>query len=123
MNLLFSQFDLDTMRRDLYGPGAEIAFYRITPDAGEVEFARLTSGWHATRMQRAMRIKSGFPPGAVSLHLAPTVNLAIDDLRENAVMDLIMGGLTRRYKVVELTETQQIGGGWAVVIEPIEGTV
>ncbi len=123
MTLLFTKADLDSLRRDLYGADAELVLYRVTPGEGEAEIGRLSDGWHAHRMPRAMRVSSGFPVGSVALHLAADLSVDVEDLRENAVAEIVTGGLTRRYKVIELTETQQLGGGWAIVMDPLADTV
>lgn len=123
MTLLFTKADLDALRRDLYGADAEIAFYRVTPGEGETSIGRLSDGWHAHRMPRALRLSSGFPVGSVILNLAADLSVNVEDLRENAVVEIVAAGPTRRYKVIELTETQQLGGGWVIVMDPLADTV
>lgn len=117
---VFASGDLNALRRDFYGTDCEIAFYKLTPAAGETEMARLTTDWHLWRLPRA---SSEAAPGAIKLMVATTAAVDVESLRRGCVVDVVMGEKTKRYKVVELTETQQLGGGWVMICDPISSTV
>lgn len=117
---VFASGDLNSLRRDLYGRDCEIAFYKITPSAGETEIARFSTDWHLWRLPRATGEAA---TGAIKIMLTTSAAVAVEHLRLGCVVDVVLGANTKRYKVVELTETQQLGGGWVLVCDPIGATV
>lgn len=122
LNQMFSAGDLDEIRRDLLGASATATFSSVSPSAGETEIKQITSGWH---IARKLRQPNRDTPGSVTLILSPDVDLDIEDIREQAVVriDLYRGAVPKTYKVIEVTSTQQLGGGWVVHCEPIDQTV
>ena len=116
MTALLSARVLNHMRRRLYGSNALLTFYRIVPNAVEEEIASLNTDWYA-------QIVGGAAPGTVKIVIAETAQIQIANLLENAIVDLIVKGQTKRYRVVGLTETQQLGAGWVIHAEPMSGTI
>lgn len=110
---------LDKMRRTLYGSEATLKLYSVTPLAGETLLATLRSGFY---VQRKKQLTNGVD-NAVVILLASTADISIADLRDNAIAKVTLGDLTRSYKVIALTETQQVGGGWVLHCEPASNTV
>lgn len=122
LNQIFSSDDLDQLRRDLMPATTTATFYGVNPTDGEVEIKRVERGWH---IGRKLRQPNRDVSGAVTLYLAADVDLDIEDIREQAIVkiDLERNGPTRTYKIVEVTSTQQIGGGWVLHCEPVDQTV
>lgn len=111
--------DLDHLRVALVGIGAVLKFFSVTPTAGEVEITSLMRGWCPWR-----KFRSGFDAsGAVTIVVSKQASIQVDQLRSNAVMEIITGGQTRRYRVVEVTETQDLRSGWVLHGEPTKGSV
>ncbi len=119
-NAVLQAADLNQMRRELYGRSASLVFYSVTPAQGEQQIATLTSGWHAWRKSgRGDQVVSG----AVTIALARSAQIEIDAIRKSATADLIINSQIKRYRVVEVTETQQLGAGWIIHCEPLAKTV
>ena len=111
---------LNSMRTYLYGRGASLTFYTVTPAAGETQIGAINSDWYA---QRKSRTSDGGVSGAVTVWLAESANVSIDDLRSNASVALTINGQVRKYRVAEITEMQQLGSGWVLHCEPLSNTV
>jgi hypothetical protein len=110
--------DLDNLRIALVGRGAVLTLFKVTPTAGETELTSLTRGWCPWRRYR------GFgPSGSVTVIISKQSSVDVEQLRENAVMEVWSSGRTRRYAVAEITETQDLNSGWVLHGEPIKGAV
>lgn len=111
---LLSPNILNSIRTKVYGSGASLTFYTVTPAAGETSLGDITSGWYAQRQSDSASVK---------VWIAKQDNIDIDNIRAGAVIGLTIGGQTRRYKITELAEMQQIGTGWVLRCEPVANTV
>jgi hypothetical protein len=116
---IFQAADLNQIRGDLY-TSASLTFYKVTPSAGETQIATLTSGWVSWRKNRKLISEVG---GAVTIAIAYSTGVDINALRENAAVDLTINSQIKRYRVAEITETQQLGAGWILHCEPMSNTV
>jgi hypothetical protein len=111
--------DLDDLRVALLGRGAVLTFFSVTPLSGEAEIVSLTKGWCPWR-----RVRGGFDPsGTVTVVVSKQAKIDVEQIRENAVMEITNKGQTRRYQVFEVTETQDLNSGWVLHGGPIKGTV
>lgn len=104
------------MRRALYGRSVECVFYGITPEAGETEIARITTGFH---FQRDRELSEG-GNGPVKMWLSASV---IDRslLHTGAAMALVIDGRESKYSISELVAQQQIGAGYVLKLTPKTG--
>ena len=105
--------DMDSMRAVMFG-SATLTFYSVTPSAGESELFSLSKGWMVGRKKQGSE-----PSGSMTLIVSREMDLDVDQLRENALVDLEKRGETKRYRVVEVTETQDLNSGWVLHVEPI----
>jgi hypothetical protein len=117
MKSLLSKSRLDKMRRVLYGRSVEAVFYGVTPEAGESEIGRITSGFHFLRE----RAKEGDDNGRVKFWLSTDAAIDREDLRVGAAMALIIDGRESRYSIHELLPQQQIGAGYVLRLTPKTG--
>lgn len=119
MKPIISKNDLDKLRRELYGKDAVLRLFTASPAEGEAQIGGdIKSGWHVWR-DRMLRQN---PTGTVKLLLdSSAMNAA--NLRECAVAEIVTAGLTRRYSIELLTETQQLGAGWTLILTPMSDTV
>lgn len=112
---------LNQMRTTLYGRNASLTFYTVTPAAGETALGSpILRDWYAQRKSR--KGEHGLS-GALTIWLAGAAPVDIDDIRDNAVVSIEINKQTRRYRVKEITEMQQIGSGWVLHCEPLSNTV
>lgn len=113
---------MDELRRMLYGTSASLTLYSVTPADGEQEIKRIFSGWHVARK---LRQPSRDIDGSITIMLSKGVDVALNDLRDNAVIAVQLGQdeEVKRYRVAEVTETQQLGGGYVLHCEPASNTV
>lgn len=114
MTALLSPNILNTIRTRVYGSNTVLTFYTVTPATGETSLGDITSGWYAQRQSES---------SAVKIWIAKQDNIDIDNIRAGAVIGLTIGGQTRRYKITELAEMQQIGAGWVLRCDPLSNTV
>lgn len=122
LNQVFTTEDLDELRRDLLGASATVTFYSVSPLAGKTEIKQLSSGWH---LSRKLRQPNRDVDGAITLILSSGIDLNINEIREQAVIELKLNRTepAREYRITEVTETQQIGGGYVLHCEPVANTL
>lgn len=122
LNQVFTTEDLDELRRDLLGASATVTFYSVTPLTGKTEIKQLSSGWH---LSRKLRQPNRDVDGTITLILSSGVDLNINEIREQAVIELKLNRTepAREYRIAEVTETQQIGGGYVLHCEPVSNTI
>jgi hypothetical protein len=112
---LLSKSTLDKMRRALYGRNVEAVFYGITPEAGETESARISSGFTFVRERsndgENGKVKFWLVEGAVDRDL----------LKTGAAMALVIDGRESKYAIDELLPQQQIGAGYVLRLKPTTG--
>lgn len=115
MKPLLSNRTLDRMRRTLYGRNVEAVFYGVTPEEGEVEIGRITSGFNFVRESATRdsngRVKMWLSEAAVDRSL----------LHVGAAVKLIIDGRESKYSIDELIPQQQIGAGYVLRLAPKTG--
>jgi hypothetical protein len=120
MKPLLSKNRLNKIQRTLYGRGVQVAFYSVTPIAGETAIATLTSGFTFVREPRAMKAVGGFGSG-VTLLLAVDAGITRSQLSVGGVVALTVNGQTLRYAIAELLPMQQLGAGYVLRLIPQQG--
>ncbi|HKX32095.1 MAG TPA: hypothetical protein VJ302_30695 [Blastocatellia bacterium] len=110
--------DLDAIRALALGSDASLTFYSVTPSEGGTQLFSLARGWTVSRKKRG-----NDPSGSMTLIVSREAGIDVEQLRENAVVDLTRRGETQRYRVAEVTETQDLNSGWVLHVEPISGSV
>lgn len=116
MKPLLSKSRLDKMRRALYGRNVEAVFYSLTPAEGETEIGRITQGIFPIR-EKAKEDRSG----TVRLLLSADSGIEREDLRIGAEVALTVGGQTTRYSILDLQSMQQLGSGYVLKLDPLQG--
>ena len=116
MKPLLSTIRLDRMRRTLYGRRVEAVFYSVTPEDGEQESARITSGFHFVREKA-----SSGDNGKVKLWLSSSANERREHQHVGQAMALVIDGRESRYAIEELLPQQQIGAGYVLRLTPRTG--
>lgn len=117
MNALLSKSRLNRIRRQLYGRGAKMTFFKVTPSVGETEIGSVTTGFTFVRERRAGQeidgsgVKVWLAEGAISRSL----------LHVGAVAVVTVNNRTFRYKISELLPQQQIGAGYVMRLSPLQG--
>ena len=121
-NQIFTTRDMDDLRRILYGHSASLTLYSVTPADGEQEIRKIFSGWHVARK---LRMPSRDVDGAITVMLSKGIDVSLTELRDNAVIAIQLGRdeEVKRYRVAEVTETQQLGGGYVLHCEPSNNPV
>lgn len=104
------------MRRTLYGRRVEAVFYSLTPEDGETENARITSGFHFVR-EKAREGDSG----KVKLWLSSSANVSREQLHVGQALALVIDGRESHYAIEELLPQQQIGAGYVLRLTPTTG--
>jgi hypothetical protein len=117
---LLSNTRLNKINRTLYGRGVQVAFYSVTPIAGETAIATLTSGFTFVREPRAMKTVGGFGSG-VTLLLAADAGISRSQLNVGGAVALTINGVTTRYAISELLPQQQVGAGYVLRLMPLQG--
>src|SRR5262245_45826848 len=103
---------LNTITSTLYA-GAKVAFYSLSPTAGEVLMATLTDGFTFARTQSE--------DGSVKMWLAQDVALTLAQIKTSAVVEITANGFTTRYAVTSLLSQQQFGAGFVLRLAPQKG--
>jgi hypothetical protein len=116
MKPLLSSTRLDKMRRTLYGRNVTAVFYGLTPEDGEQEIGRITSGFNFVR-EKAKEESNG----KVKFWLSADANIDREQLHVGAAMALIIDGRETRYSLDELLPQQQIGAGYVLRLSPLQG--
>jgi hypothetical protein len=116
MKPLLNNRILDKMRRTLYGRNVEAVFYGVTPEDGEVEIGRITNGFNFVR-EPAKEDNNG----KVKFWLVGDASITRSQLNLGGVVVITANGITQRYKITELLQQQQIGGGYVLRLSPQKG--
>jgi hypothetical protein len=115
MSALLDRQTLDQIRRNLYGRNVEAVFYGVSPEEGEYEIGRVTSGFNFVR-ERANEDGNG----KVKLWLSEGL-IDRELLHIGGAMALIIDGISTRYAIDELLPQQQIGSGYVLRLTPTTG--
>lgn len=120
MNTLLTPTILNVMRNSLYGAGASLTFYRVTPTAGAAQIFSTTSGWYAQRDSARLSDVSG----SMTIWMSKDgTNFPIDDqLHVGAKVIIDANGRTQAYRVNEIKSMQQLGTGWVLRCEPTQNS-
>lgn len=113
---LLSKTRLNTLTRRTYGRNITVAFYKVTPTAGETEIATLTSGFFFVREQRAGQEIDG---SGVKFWLS--ADAAPSQLSIGGVVAITVKNRTTRYKISDLLPMQQLGSGYVLRLSPQKG--
>ena len=115
MSALLDIQTLDQLRRAKYGDDTELVFYGVTPEAGESEIKRLTSGFNFVREPQK---EDG--NGPVKMWLAAGT-IDRESLRIGGACKLIIDGIESHYSINELIPQQQVGAGYVLRLTPTTG--
>ena len=107
---------LDKMRRTLYGRNVEAVFYGLTPEDGEQETARITSGFNFVRERQKEENN-----GKVKFWLSADAGIDPEQLHIGGAVELIVDGRSSHYSIHELLSQQQIGAGYVLRLAPTTG--
>lgn len=114
---LLTKNRLNKMTRTLYGI-ATVAFYSISPSAGETLITTLTEGFVFVRERRGGQKSDG---SGVKLWLAGDASITRAQLKIGGVVVITANGVTTRYVITELLQQQQIGAGYVLRLKPQTG--
>lgn len=119
-NGLLDARTLNIMRTALYGAGASLTFYTMTPAAGETEVFTTTRGWYAQRAKE----KESDASGAVKIWMASDVTeWPLDEhLHSGGKITITAGGRVQAYRITEVKSMQQLGSGWVLRCDPAENS-
>lgn len=109
MTALLDKSTLNEINRTLYPRGVKAVFYRLTPADGETPIATLTSGFMVNEGE------------SVIMRLAADAGIDRSLLHVGAVVALTINGQTLKYSLVELLPFQQLGTGYALRLDPLQG--
>lgn len=112
MTPLLDRATLNEINRELYPRGATAVFYKVTPEAGEIEIGSITQGFTVIRQSGSNKIK---------MLMANDAGIDREDLRVGAEVELTLNGRTARYSILELEPMQQLGAGYAMRLDPLQG--
>lgn len=114
---LLSKSVLNQINRTLYGSGASVEFFKVTPSAGETTLGTITSGFTVTREEpRAGRDGSG-----VNLRLSADAGITRERLNQSSMVAITIDGHTTKYTKDQLLPQQQIGAGYVMRLLPHRG--
>jgi hypothetical protein len=108
---------LNSITNTLY-TGATVAFFSVSPIAGETPITTLTEGFAFARSHRGSQ---GTDSSSVNLWLAEDATITRAQLNLAGVVVITGNGVTTRYKITELLPLQQIGGGYVLRLSPQKG--
>lgn len=108
---------LNSITNVLY-TGATIAFYSVSPAGGETLITTLTEGFTFAGMQWANR---GGDSSDVKVWLAGDANITPAQLKISGMVIVTGNGITKKYKIAELLQQQQIGAGYVLRLKPLVG--
>jgi hypothetical protein len=117
MKTLLSKSVLNRINRTLYGSGAKVVFYSVTPSAGEQEIGQIVQGFTLVREQRTQ----GRDGTSVKMLLAHDAGITRDTLDRAASVAVTIDNKTTRYAIDELLPQQQIGAGYVLRLMPQKG--
>lgn len=120
---ILRQQTLDAIRREVYGSNASLRLFDTQFHDGqteEFEIVTLLSGWLPWRKKRG---QGDLPNDAITILVVRSAAIDVCRLKQSGYADVTLHGRTRRYRTPEITETQELGAGWALHCEPAEGVV
>jgi hypothetical protein len=115
--------DLNMLRRARYGNSASLTFYMVSPTTGEQPTATLTdssNGWFFWGLGSS---GDRGVTGSLKIIISSATALDVGAIRQAAAADLNIDSQTKRYRIADITETQQRGSGWVIWCEPLSNTI
>jgi len=114
---LLTKAILNSITNALY-VGAAIAFYSVSPTAGEVLITTLTEGFVFVRERKAGAEIDG---SGVTAIIAGDASITPTQLKVAGVAVITIGSSTTRYAIVKCLPQQQLGAGYILRLAPQKG--